>query len=104
MNPQKIQSEAVSLVEGLVAWAIQILPNFAAAILILAAGYWLLALPTFGYFLFIGDMEVKAYLSVPCLVLAFLLWRITRNYRRHQRLRQQESAADGGGDEGATSA
>lgn len=40
MNPQQIRADATTFLEGLNNWAIQVLPNFVAALLILAAGFW----------------------------------------------------------------
>lgn len=41
MNPQPIQTDAATMIDGLSTWAMQVVPNFTAAILVLAAGYWL---------------------------------------------------------------
>lgn len=41
MNPQPIQDDAGSFLEGLAAWAIQVLPNLVAATVILLIGFWL---------------------------------------------------------------
>jgi len=41
MNPQLIQADAASFLEGLTAWGILVLPNLVAAALILMIGFWL---------------------------------------------------------------
>ena len=41
MNPQLIQANAGSFLEGLTAWGILVLPNLVAAALILMIGFWL---------------------------------------------------------------